>query len=188
MCLIKKIKEKKRKETEALVQKRYNDLISSDFYIRTPMQKEMIIRTLLDNLENKYKLIMSFERCVELLSEEPNSKKRAKYYEYLSNLKIYLGPNMCATIKAYIDENRLDIFKLPKYLNDPKFYQNENDETAAKKLKTIMFFSKPENLEKWHIDGYDIIAHLKNEDGTWKTYCEMSEVIDEIEKLHGDTD
>ena len=45
----------------------------------------------------------------------------------------------------------------------------------------VLYLSNPMNLEKWGISDFGI-NRLQHDDGTWKTYGEIAEIVDELEE------
>lgn len=142
------VEKKKEKEFVSTLQQDLDLFESEEFNGLSEYEKRSTVMGILYGLWNKDKLQKSFDFYLKELAEEPNSKRRIEYLKYLQKLNIDLGPNMSSNIKYFADEGKLDLKHFPKYLNDQKFYQNETDLTAANKLKTIIYFEDPKNIEK----------------------------------------
>lgn len=167
----------KKKKEPTLVN--IDDLFAPTFNALSEVEKMNLIDKCLHTLTNGSYLYASLFYNEEL-RKEINPNKRKKYFEFIKNIKVKFEPKTAETIKKFLDDGTLDYSDLPEWLNDKQFYQYENDITSSNKIKMVIYLSNPKNLAKWGIKDFNI-SRLKNTDGTWKTYCEINELVDEIE-------
>lgn len=124
---------------------------------------------------------------IKKLSNINNEKLRSQYLNYLNNLKISFSEDTIKLINKLQDNKQINIYDENSFINDPKFFINEDDVDQRNKIKTYVYFNNPSNLKQWGFkSSQDALQNLKDEKGNWKPYREIASWLEEVNSKYGE--
>lgn len=93
---------------------------------------------------NQYLRQAQFE-YLRTLSNINNEDLRAKYLDYLSKLKISFSPETVELINKLQNQKKVNIYDQSSFINDPRFFNDEDDADQRNKIKVYTYFSDEKN-------------------------------------------
>lgn len=137
---------------------------------------------------NQYLRQAQFE-YLRTLSNINNEDLRAKYLDYLSKLKISFSPETVELINKLQNQKKVNIYDQSSFINDPRFFNDEDDADQRNKIKVYTYFSDEKNANDWGFSSsQEALKNLKDENGNWKSYKDVASWIEEVNEESGKTD
>lgn len=163
-----------------------NILFTNSFNGLDDKERLNIVNDHLRQSKNSKNISKAYSYHLSTIANESDRHKRLSYLWFLEQLPYPIEESTANLIKEFWEEGRI-VFKKDRWLYDPTFYRDENTTTLNNKIKVVSYFNDESNRDKW-VGASDILSKFKKQkDGTWKTYAEISKVIDQVEKQNPST-
>lgn len=149
-----------------------------------PQRQQEVAYKLLKQLNNKA-LENNLTTYAKLLASGKDSNSRKYYYNYLSKVKTPVTSETAELIKNLLDQHKLD-YRKDTWILDPQFFKGESDINQRNKIKTVTYFTDPENQKKWK-GAENILERFKNKSGQWISQLKIEKILDEINSKNQST-